>query len=232
MAEEVGAWLLADISHISGLVVAGEHQSPAEHAHIITTTTHKTLRGPRGAMIMATQKGLDKEPKLGRKINSAIIPGLQGGPHMNNIAALAVALEEASTNRFKEYAGQVVKNAKALAQSLMDNGLEVVSGGTDNHLLVADVRPLDILGKDAAILLEEAGIICNYNTVPFDPNPPFNPSGIRLGTPGCTTRGMKEEQMKQVGEWIAAVLKKELNVKECAKQVKQLCEDFPIPDEF
>jgi glycine hydroxymethyltransferase len=232
IADQVGAYLLADISHIAGLVVTGAHPSPVPHAHIITTTTHKTLRGPRGAMILVTQKGLDKNPKLGQKVNSAIIPGLQGGPHLNTIAGIAVALKEAGSTRFTKYGPNIVQNAQALSKTLMDNGLELTTGGTDNHLMVADVRPLGLKGKDAAILLEESGIVLNYNTIPYDPNPPFDPSGIRLGTPAVTSRGMGKKQMVQIGALIVDVLKHKMTPKTAAKEVKKLCARFPIPEKY
>jgi glycine hydroxymethyltransferase len=232
IADSVGAYLMADISHIAGLVAAGAHPSPVKYAHIITTTTHKTLRGPRGAMIMVTHKGMSKNPKLGKLINSAVFPGLQGGPHLNTIAGIAVALQETQTARFKKYSFQIVKNASVLSATLISKGLDIVTKGTDNHLMVADVRPLGIRGKDAAITLEKAGIVLNYNTVPFDPNPPFNPSGIRLGTPAVTTRGMKEKQMVIIAELIAKVLKGEINPLTAKKEVEKLCKLFPIPEKF
>jgi glycine hydroxymethyltransferase len=232
IADQVGAYLLADISHIAGLVVTDAHPSPVPHAHIITTTTHKTLRGPRGAMILVTQKGLDKNPKLGQKVNSAIIPGLQGGPHLNTIAGIAVALKEAQSIRFKKYGPNIVRNAHVLSKTLMENGLELTTGGTDNHLMVADVRPLGLKGKEAAILLEESGIVLNYNTIPYDPNPPFDPSGIRLGTPAVTSRGMGKKQMVQIGALIVDVLKHKMTPKTAAKEVKKLCARFPIPEKY
>jgi glycine hydroxymethyltransferase len=206
IADKVDAYLLADISHIAGLVVAGVHPSPVAYAHIVTTTTHKTLRGPRGALIMVTEKGLEKNPDLGKKIDSAIIPGLQGGPHDNQTAAIAVALKEAGEEPFKHYGEQVVKNSKALAQSLGEYGFDLVSGGSDNHLILIDLRGKKVNGAVAALALEVAGIVLNKNGVPFDPMPPFYPSGIRLGTPAITTRGMKEKEMKQVSAWINEVI--------------------------
>lgn len=232
IADKVGAYLLADISHIAGLVITGIHPSPAPYADVIMTTTHKTLRGPRGAMIMVTHKGIKKDKELGQKINKAVFPGLQGGPHINTIAGIAVALKEASNKKYSKYAHRVVKNAKVLAQTLIDNGIDIVTGGTDNHLLVADLRPLNITGKDAAVLLEEAGIILNYNTVPFDPNPPFNPSGIRMGTPALTSRGMKEPQMRYIGRLLAQILKKEVKIDQAKKEVGLLCSRFPIPEVY
>ena len=232
IAGSVGAYLLADISHIAGLIIAGVHPSPTAFAHVVMTTTHKTLRGPRGAMILVTSRGLKKDKDLASKIDKAVFPGLQGGPHINTIAGIAVALTEASTARFKKYGQQIVKNAKALAQTLMINGVNLTTGGTDNHLMVADLRSLNIKGKDAAILLEKAGIVLNYNTVPFDPNPPFNPSGIRLGTPAVTSRGMKEKEMKKIGELIVTILKKKLTAAEVLKEVRQLCRRFHIPKAY
>ncbi|MBI2664521.1 serine hydroxymethyltransferase [Candidatus Woesearchaeota archaeon] len=208
IADSVGAYLAADIAHIAGLIIAGVHPSPSEHAHIITTTTHKTLRGPRGAMIMVTEKGLQKDPELAKKIDSAVFPGLQGGPHDHTTAAIAAALQEAAQPEFRQYAEQIVKNAKALAQELMANGLKLVSNGTDNHLMLVDLTPIEkghgVFAQDA---LEAAGITCNKNTIPQDPSSPFYPSGIRLGTPALTTRGMKEKEMQQIAGWIAAAIK-------------------------
>lgn len=202
IADKVGAYLLADISHITGLIVAGVHPSPVQYAHIVTTTTHKTLRGPRGAMIMVTDKGLNKNPDLGKKIDSAIIPGLQGGPHDNQTAAIAVALLEASKPSFKQYGKQVVKNSKALAKELIKHGFDLVSGGTENHLILIDLKNKKVNGAVAALALEVAGIVLNKNGVPFDTNPPFYPSGIRLGTPAITTRGLREKDMVKVASWM------------------------------
>jgi len=202
IAEKTGAYLLADISHITGLIVAGVHPSPVPYAHLITTTTHKTLRGPRGAMIMVTNKGLKKNPNLGRLIDSAIIPGLQGGPHDNQTTAIAVALLEASKPNFKTYGKQIVKNAKALAKELIKHGFDLVSGGTENHLILIDLRNKKVNGAVAALALETAGVVVNKNGVPFDTNPPFYPSGIRLGTPAITTRGMKEKDMAKIAVFI------------------------------
>jgi glycine hydroxymethyltransferase len=207
IADSVGAYLLADISHIVGLVVGGVHPSPVPYADVIMTTTHKTLRGPRGAMILVTGEGLKKDPEMGEKIDKAVFPGLQGGPHDNITAAIAVALAEAGTPAFNKYTEQVVVNAKILARTLMDEGLVLTTGGTDNHLMVVDLRPQSVIGNVAAEALEEAGIVVNRNSVPHDPNPPFYPSGIRLGTPAVTTRGMKENEMKIIGKWIAEVIK-------------------------
>jgi glycine hydroxymethyltransferase len=255
LADEVGAYLLADISHIAALVLAGVHPSPAQYADVIMTTTHKSLRGPRGAMLMVTAKGLARDPDMGSKIDRAVFPGLQGGPHDNTTAAIAVALKEAETQPFQKYAKQIVVNAKTLAQTLMDEGLTLTTGGTDNHLMVVDLRPQGIVGNVVAEALEVAGIIVNKNSVPHDTNPPFYPSGIRLGTPAATTRGMKEREMKQIGIWTSRVIGEVSHyrlpaVKEergaflkkareeiannkkllvIAKEVKDLCKDFPVP---
>jgi glycine hydroxymethyltransferase len=206
IASKVNAWLVADIAHYAGLIVGGVYPSPAPFAHVITTTTHKTLRGPRGAMIMVTKKGRQKDPNLGQKIDAWVFPGIQGGPHLNNIAAIAVALKEASQPAFKKYAQQVVKNASVLAKELQKQGFNLVSGGTDNHLLLIDLRNKKISGREAAEKLEQVGIIVNKNSVPGDPNPPTNPSGIRLGTPAVTTMGMKEKEMVQIAQQIKTVL--------------------------
>lgn len=224
ISEEVGAYLLADIAHIAGLVVGGVHPSPAPYCHIITTTTHKTLRGPRGAIIMVTEKGLQKDPDLGRKIDKAVFPGLQGGPHIHTIAGMAITLEKASQPEFKEYAREIVKNAKVLAETLIEGGFNLVTGGTDNHLILVDLRNMSFDGKEAAEKLEEEGIIVNKNAVPGDTRPPSSPSGIRLGTPAVTTRGMKAAEMKRIGEMIKKVLREGKSVKE---EVKQLCRQFP-----
>lgn len=256
IADKAGCYLMADISHITGLIVAGEHPSPVPYAHIVTTTTHKTLRGPRGAMIMVTEKGLAKNPDLPKKIETAIIPGLQGGPHNNQTAAIAVALHEASTAAFKKYGAQIVANAKVLAETLVANGFDLVSGGTDNHLILIDLRGKKVNGRVAAIALEHAGIVLNYNGVPGDEMPPLYASGIRLGTPAVTTRGMKEKEMKKIGDWYAraikevegmelpkddketrmelmktyrAAMKKNKKLKAIAKEVKEFCKKYPLP---
>ncbi len=257
IADEVRAYLVADIAHIAGLVLAGAHPSPVPYAHIITTTTHKTLRGPRGAIIMVTQKGLDKDPDLAQKIDKAVFPGgVQGGPHNHQTAAVAVALKEAMTPEFKEYGHQVVKNARTLAQSLMDNGLKLVSNGTDNHLMLVDLTPFGKgVGTFAEKALDAAGITLNKNTIPKDPSSPFYPSGIRLGTPCLTTRGMKEEEMKVIGAWIVEAVqevkgyqlpetkeeriaylqqfRKDIaqnpKLREIKQQVAALCTQFPLP---
>jgi glycine hydroxymethyltransferase len=206
IADSVGAYLMADISHVVGLIVGGVYPSPFPYVDIVTTTTHKTLRGPRGAMIMVTAKGLKKDKELAEKIDKAVFPGMQGGPHMNSIAGIAVALEEASKPGFKVYAEQVVTNAKTLAEELTKNKLTLVCGGTESHLLVVDLRPQGLSGNVVAEALEVAGIIVNRNSVPHDIMPPYYPSGIRLGTPAVTTQGMKVTEMKQIAEWIVQVI--------------------------
>lgn len=206
IADEVGAFLVADISHIAGLVVAGEHSSPAPFVHIITTTTHKTLRGPRGAIIMVTEKGLKKDPELGNKIDAAIMPGLQGGPHLNAIAAIAVALQEAAQPEFKDYAKRIVENSKILAEELKQQGFELVSHGTDNHLILIDLTSGGVgRGTFLHLALETCGIYANKNMVPGDKSTPFYPSGLRLGTPAVTTRGMGKNEMKKIAAWIKQV---------------------------
>lgn len=207
IADSVGAYFLADISHIAGLIAGGVHPSPVPFADILMATTHKTLRGPRGAILMVTGRGLVKDPTMWNKIDKAVFPGLQGGPHDNVTAAIAVCLHEAAQPAFKRYAKQVVANAKELAATLLGQGLALSTGGTDNHLMIVDLRPQGVIGNIAAEALEAAGIVVNRNSVPHDPNPPFYPSGIRLGTPAITTRGMKEKEMKQIGKWIAQGIK-------------------------
>ncbi len=207
IADEVGAWLVADISHVTGLVIAGEHPSPVPHADIIMSTTHKTFRGPRGAMILVTRRGMERDPKLGSRIDSAIIPGLQGGPHNATTAAIALAAAEAAQPSFKKYARQIRLNATVLAQTLMDEGLQLVGNGTQTHLMVVDLTNFsDGLGTQVAYAMDVAGIYANRNTVPHEPCSPFYPSGVRVGTPLVTTRGMKEAEMKQIGQWIARVV--------------------------
>lgn len=225
IADEVGAYLLVDMAHIAGLVAAGVHTSPMEYAHIVTSTTHKTLRGPRGGIIMTNDE------EIAKKIDRNIFPGIQGGPLMHIIAAKAVAFKEALDPSFKEYQMQVVKNAKVLAQTLVSGGLRIVSGGTDNHLMLVDLRAKNVTGKLAEEKLEEAGITCNKNAIPNDPEKPFITSGIRLGTPAVTSRGLKENEMKIIGELILKVLEN-VNDQETIKSVKleviQLMKDFPL----
>jgi len=257
IADSVGAILMSDIAHLAGLVVAGVHPSPVPYSHVVTTTTHKTLRGPRGAMIMVTRKGLRKDPDMGKKIDKAIFPGLQGGPHDHTTAAIAVALKEASTASFKRYGAQIVKNAKVLAATLVDEGLTLVGGGTENHLMLIDLVPT--MGPGGGTFLEYAldqiGITLNKNTIPGDPAPPFYPSGVRLGTPAATSRGMSVREMKQIGMFIALVVheiehyrlpktKEERRVyvkkakaeiramkslKDIRQDVRSLCKKFPLP---
>lgn len=208
IADSVGAYLMADIAHIAGLVISGAHPSPVPYVHVVTTTTHKTLRGPRGAMIMVTKKGIKKDPELADKIDKAVFPGLQGGPHDHTTAAIAVCLKEAATVSFKKYGNQIAKNAKALAQNLMKENLKLVSDGTQNHLMLVDLTTIFGPGGGyfAQYALDEAGITLNKNTIPGEPSSPFYPSGIRLGTPALTTRGMKEKEMKRIASWIARAL--------------------------
>jgi glycine hydroxymethyltransferase len=252
IADKVGAYLAADIAHIAGLVIAGAHKSPAKYAHIITTTTHKTLRGPRGGMIMVTHRGLKKDPDLAKKIDQAIFPRLQGGPHDHQTAAIAVALGEAMKPSFKTYGHQVVKNAKALAKALMARGVKIVTDGTDNHMILIKC------GKGRGVFLQDAldgaGITLNKNTIPKDPSSPFYPSGVRLGTPFVTVRGMKEREMEKLADWIARVIEEikdfqfpadkdkikptlvkfrkfisaSKNLKMIKGEVKKLCAKFPL----
>lgn len=229
VADEVGAYLAADIAHIAGLVAGGAHTSPVPYVHIITTTTHKTLRGPRGGLIMVTKKGLQKDPELPKKIDKAVFPGLQGGPHENAILAIAVCLKEASTTAFKKYAQQVVKNAKVLGQELKSYGFNLISGGTDNHLLLIDLRNKNMTGAQAQNLLESIGMSTNRNSIPYDTAGPFNPSGIRMGTPAITSRGMKEKEMKQIASWINDVVVHPETAKNIKKEVEKLCKKFPLP---
>ena len=224
IADAVGAVIMVDMAHIAGLVAAGVHPNPVPYAEFVTTTTHKTLRGPRGGMILCTEE-------WGKKLNSNIFPGIQGGPLMHVIAAKAVALKEALSPEFKGYAGQVVKNAQALAGGLVERGYKLVSGGTDNHLMLVDFTGTEITGKVAEHTLEEAGITVNKNAVPFDTRSPFVTSGIRIGTPATTTRGLKEAEMVKVAEWIDRALKNIDNKAELEKirsEVKDLCLQFPL----
>lgn len=207
VADAVGAWLVADISHITGLIVGGEHPSPVPHADVMMTTTHKTLRGPRGAAILVTKRGLERDPKLGNKIDSAIIPGLQGGPHNATTAGIAIALEEAAEPSFVGYAQQMRRNADTLAKTLMDAGVKLVGNGTENHLMVVDLTPFSVgLGTQVAYAMDVAGLYANRNSIPNEPGSPFYPSGLRIGTPLVTTRGMKEPEMVKIGKWIARVI--------------------------
>lgn len=206
IADKVGAYLVADISHIVALVIGGQHPSPVPHAHVIMSTTHKSLRGPRGAMILVTQAGLEKEPTLGQKIDAAVIPGMQGGPHNNTTAGIAIALEQATTPDFLDYAQRIVSNAQALAGALQEKGISLVGQGTENHLMVLDFSTLGVGGGVlVAKALHAAGLVANFNSVPGDKSP-FYPSGVRIGTPALTTRGLQPDHMKQVATWIAAVV--------------------------
>ncbi len=227
IAREVGAVLVADIAHIAGLIAGGAHPSPVGHAQVITTTTHKTLRGPRGAMIMCD--AVHASP-----IDKAVFPGLQGGPHDHTTAAIAVALKEASSPSFSAYAHQIVANSKALAAALLELGYNLVSGGTDNHLILMDLTAQEIAGKPAAKALDRAGIEVNYNTVPYDPRKPFDPSGLRIGTPAITTRGLRPEHMPQVAAWMdeaitAAKKDDEAVIERVAGNVRDLLAAFPMP---
>ncbi len=228
VADSVGAYLMADMAHVAGLVAAGLYPSPVPHAHVVTTTTHKTLRGPRGGLI------LSNDEEIGKKLNSAIFPGIQGGPLMHVIAGKAVAFGEALQPSFKAYAKQVADNAKALAETLVARGVNIVSGGTDNHLMLVDLRPKGVTGKVAEEALERAGLTCNKNAIPFDPEKPFVTSGIRLGTPAGTTRGFGVEEFKQIGNLIGDVLDGIASGDNSAAetkvraQVKALCAKFPI----
>lgn len=206
IAESVGAWLITDIAHVAGLIVADVYPNPTKYAHVLTTTTHKTLRGPRGAMIMVTEKGIAKEPELSAKIDRAVFPGLQGGPHENTIAGIAIALKEASGQSFRNYGKQVVKNAKVLADELKKGGLTLVGEDTESHIVLVDLRFQELSGNVVAEALEKGGIVVNRNSVPNDKMPPFYPSGIRLGTPAISTRGMKEKDMKTISEWILKIV--------------------------
>jgi glycine hydroxymethyltransferase len=225
IAQEVGALLVADIAHIAGLVAGGAHPSPIAIADVVSTTTHKTLRGPRGGMLMC-------KAQHAKAIDRSVFPGLQGGPHNHTTAGIAVALREAKTDAFKTYAHQIVANAKALAAALVERGFSLVTGGTDNHLILADLTSKNVPGKVAAKALDAAGIELNYNTVPFDPRKPFDPSGIRLGTPSVTSRGMREPEMKQIAAWmdqvVAAPADAALHAK-IAGEVKDFCAKFPAP---
>jgi glycine hydroxymethyltransferase len=227
IAREVDAILCADIAHIAGLVAGGAHPSPAPHADVISTTTHKTLRGPRGAMLMSREQHA-------AALNKAVFPGLQGGPHNHTTAAIAVALKEAATEDFAAYAHQIVDNAKALADALNERGFDLVSGGTDNHLILVDLTNKEIGGKPAAQALDRAGIELNYNTVPYDTRKPFDPSGIRLGTPSVATRGMTAEHMEPIAAWMdraveAAKREDEGELEAIAAEIREFTSGFPIP---
>src|SRR5947199_9473103 len=224
IADKVGALILVDMAHFAGLVAGGAHPSPVPHAHIVTSTTHKTLRGPRAGLILS-------KAEFAKEIDKVVFPGAQGGPLVHIIAAKAVCFGEALRPEFKDYAKQVVANAKALAQTLMDEGYRVISGGTDTHLMLVDVFAKGMLGSEAEKALGQAGITVNKNAIPFDVNPPLKPSGIRIGTPALTTRGMKEGEMKQIARWIADALNHyadESKLTSIRKQVLALAEGFPL----
>ena len=223
IADEVGAYLMVDMAHIAGLVAAGLHPSPIPYAHVTTTTTHKTLRGPRGGMILSSNEMNEKF-----NFNKAIFPGIQGGPLMHVIAAKAVCFKEALTPEFKEYQKQVVKNAKALCEGLKKRGVKIVSGDTDNHLMLVDLTGKDVSGKELEKRLDDAHITCNKNTIPNDPRSPFVTSGVRLGTPAVTTRGMKEDDMDKIAEIIAMVIESEDNVEAGRKMAAELTEKYPL----
>lgn len=241
IADKVGAWLLADISHVGGLVAGKMYPSPVLDADIVMTTTHKTLRGPRGAMIMVTEKGLNKDDQLGEKINKAVFPGLQGGPHNNQIAGLAVCLAEAKKSSFKLYAKKIVQNANVLASELSTLGWNLVTGGTDTHLILADVRNFDVSGKVVAVAMEIASMVMNANVIPFDSNSAKNPSGVRFGTPGLTTRGMGGVEMKKIAIFMNEVIEivrgrgenfdglyQEKKLRQVGEKVKALSKEFPV----
>ncbi|MEK7166304.1 MAG: serine hydroxymethyltransferase [Patescibacteria group bacterium] len=255
IADSIGALMLADIAHVAGLVVGGVYTSPVAHADVVMFTTHKTIRGPRGAVLMVTDRGLKRDPDMGKKIDKAVFPGLSGGPHDNVTAAMAVCFKEAATANFKKYSKQIVTNAKVLANELKKSGWTLTTGGTDSHLLVIDLRPQQVIGNIVAEALEVANIVVNYNTVPHDTNPPMYPSGVRLGTPIVTTRGMKASEMKKIAGWITQVIRevahyrlplekeargkfvrsvksqlwKNKKLLKIGKEVKTLTRRFPVP---
>lgn len=255
IADQVGAYLVADVSHLSGLVAAEVIPSPVPYAHVVMLTTHKSLGGPRGAIILTTDEGIKKNPLLAEAIDKAIIPGLQGGPHNNVTAGIAVALKLAQEKAFKKYAQQILTNAKILSEALIEKGYVLATGGTETHLIVIDFRPQQLTGTVVAEAMEVAGLVANRNTVPHDPNPPFYPSGVRLGTPAVTMRGMKEKEMKKLANWIdevvqivkpyklpevkteraawVAAFKKQIHTDKLllsiAREVKKMCVGFPIP---
>ncbi len=228
IAKSVGAFHISDIAHIAGLVVAGLHKNPVPYADIISTTTHKTLRGPRGGMLLCKAEHAEK-------VDKAVFPGFQGGPHLHTLTAVAVAMAEADTPEFVAYAKQIVKNAKAMAEKLREFGFKLVSGGTDNHLILIDLRNKNIMGRKLAKALDRARIVTNYNTTPSDPNHPSNPTGLRIGTPAITTRGMKEEQAEEIAALINKVaenIENESVIEDVAREALLLCSQFPVPDHF
>jgi glycine hydroxymethyltransferase len=225
IADDVGAYLVADIAHISGLVAADKHPDPVPHADVVTTTTHKTLRGPRSGLILCTEEHADA-------IDRAIFPTLQGGPHMHAVAAAAVGFKEALSPDFKEYAAQIIENSRALADALSDHGFDVITGGSDNHLVLIDVTTRDIGGKKASSALAEAGIVCNANSIPYDDRKPMDPSGIRLGTPSVTTRGMQTDEMRTIADWIDRVVDApddQESLTAIRQEVEAFCESFSVP---
>ena len=228
VAKGIGAYQVSDIAHIAGLVVAGIHKSPIPYADIVSSTTHKTLRGPRGGMLLC-------KAEHASNVDKAVFPGLQGGPHMHTMTAIAVAMAEADTPEFVAYAKQIVKNSRAMAEKLLEYGFNLVSGGTDNHLILIDLRNKNVPGRKLAKALDRARIVCNYNTVPGDPAPPSDPSGMRIGTPAITTRGMKEEEARQVAGFINKVVENidnETVIEEVGKEALLLCSQYPVPEHF
>ncbi len=228
IAKSVGAFHISDIAHIAGLVVAGLHKNPVPYADIISTTTHKTLRGPRGGMLLCKAEHAEK-------VDKAVFPGFQGGPHLHTLTAVAVAMAEADTPEFVAYAKQIIKNAKAMAEKLLEFGFELISGGTDNHLILIDLRNKNIMGRKLAKALDRARIVTNYNTTPSDPTHPSNPTGLRIGTPAITTRGMKEEQAEKIAALINKVaenIENESVIEDVAREALLLCSQFPVPDHF
>ena len=220
--------MVSDIAHIAGLVVAGIHKSPVPYADVVSSTTHKTLRGPRGGMLLSKKEHADK-------VDKAVFPGLQGGPHMHTMTAIAVAMAEADTPEFVAYAKQIVKNSKALAEKLLEYGFDLMTGGTDNHLILIDLRGKNIPGRKLAKALDRARIVTNYNTIPGDPAPPKNPNGLRIGTPAITTRGFKQEQSEQIAGFINTVaenIDNESVIERVGKEVLLLCSQFPVPEHF
>ncbi len=225
IADKVGALFMVDMAHFAGLVAGGVHPSPVPYADVVTTTTHKSLRGPRGAMILC-------KAEYAQAIDKAVFPGIQGGPHDNTTAAIAVALKEAASDSFKEYASQTIKNAKTLAESLMAKGFSLITNGTDNHLMLVDLTNKNISGKKAAKALDKAGVVVNYNAIPFDKRKPFDPSGIRLGTPALTSRGFKEQEMLLVSDFIEKIIANpdnEILLQQTAEEIRVLCSKFPAP---
>jgi glycine hydroxymethyltransferase len=228
IAKDVGAYHVSDIAHIAGLVVAGIHKSPVPHSDIVSTTTHKTLRGPRGGMLLCKKE-------YAERVDKAVFPGMQGGPHLHTITGVAIAMKEADTPEFVAYAKQVVKNAKALAEKLLEYGFNLVSGGTDTHLILIDLRNKNVPGRKLAKALDRANIVTNCNSIPDDPAPPYNPSGLRIGTPAITTRGMKEAQVCQIATFIKTIIENidnESVIEEIRKEALLLCSQFPVPEHF